>query len=63
VNQILDRLKKIPFLTLLDSPNTHSYPMSMFYDTEWHMTEEGGRLRSLKIAAALKNNLNKHSLR
>jgi hypothetical protein len=53
-NQLASELRKIPNLTVLDSPADHAYPPEQFYDTANHLTGPGARLRTAKLAAELR---------
>ena len=50
----LTELKKIPHLVVLDHPLDHSYPEDLFYDSAYHLGEEGAEQRTRKVAEALR---------
>jgi hypothetical protein len=50
-------LRAIPGVELLDSPADHVYDLGLFADTPNHLTDEGGRERTLRIIASLKARL------
>lgn len=42
----IDRLREIPHLTVLDTPENHVYPLDQLFDVQYHLTREGGRKRT-----------------
>jgi hypothetical protein len=57
LNRVAAELGSIPHLALLDAPEDHVYPLSLFADTADHLTEEGGDQRTRKVAATLEARL------
>jgi hypothetical protein len=51
--QLESELRKIHGLTVLDSPTDEVYPPEQFYDTANHLTGDGAKIRTAKVAAAL----------
>ncbi len=54
IDRVVSELRALAGLELLDQPADHVYEIGLFSDTPDHLTEEGGRRRSLKVAARLK---------
>ncbi|NJN99608.1 MAG: hypothetical protein HC875_38655 [Anaerolineales bacterium] len=53
IAHIVEQLKTIPQITLIDHPADHIYPDTMFFDTVYHLNAEGRKLRSTKVATGL----------
>lgn len=51
--QLAEALRSIPGLRLLDQPADHGYPPDLFFDTANHLTGEGARIRTERVASAL----------
>jgi hypothetical protein len=58
INENLAQLKEIPDLIVLDSPCDHAYPPELFYDTCYHLTEQGAYERTRTLALELRSLLN-----
>ncbi|MDA1277491.1 MAG: hypothetical protein O2960_26115 [Verrucomicrobia bacterium] len=54
ITLIIERLLTVPNLILLDRPENHVYPDALFFDTGYHLTHEGAKLRTLKLIEALR---------
>lgn len=48
-----EALRAIPGLCVLDHPTDHGYAPELFFDTANHLTGEGARVRTERVAAAL----------
>lgn len=46
-------LRGVPHLTVLNTPSTVALPDALFYDTEYHLTQEGGALRTQRLIRTL----------
>jgi hypothetical protein len=53
VNQIERALKSIPNLVVLDTPDLQTYPTELFYDTGYHLNEQGAGLRTRRLIERL----------
>ncbi len=53
VEAILKALEQVPHLRILDRPEDQVYEDQEFFDTGYHLTEEGARLRTGKIIRVL----------
>ncbi|MFM8359632.1 MAG: hypothetical protein ACKOET_13875 [Verrucomicrobiota bacterium] len=51
--QLAAALRSIPGLRVLDQPADHGYPPELFFDTANHLTGEGARRRTERVAIAL----------
>lgn len=49
VDQIASALQSIPHLIVLDSPDEQSYLAELFYDTGYHLNEQGAALRTRRL--------------
>jgi len=50
---IVEALRTVPHLRILDSPADQVYADAQFYDTGYHLTQEGKQLRTRKLIQAL----------
>ncbi|MCF7764260.1 MAG: hypothetical protein K9N62_11345 [Verrucomicrobia bacterium] len=53
VGAILEALEQVPNLRILDRPEEHVYEDQHFFDTGYHLTRTGARLRTAKLIRAL----------
>ena len=51
--KLVEQLKRVEGLIIIDSPEEHIYPLEQFYDTQYHLTKEGAVRRSRFIAERL----------
>lgn len=52
--QLVEALRSIPGLPLLDTPEEQTYPPNQFYDTANHLTAEGAAARTTKVIDSLR---------
>ncbi|MCP5516179.1 MAG: hypothetical protein H7A45_02850 [Verrucomicrobiales bacterium] len=54
VTRVVEALRAIPGLAVLDGPFDQAYPEALFYDTGYHLVEAGSAQRTDKLIAALR---------